>query len=99
MRLWCKFAERLNLPLSSVVIQKWNGAPLKQYLADVLDELQNYNPESECIIVADTSTDNSISLLEELFPSMQVIRGKRNCGFGSALTPKFGSPKTTMCYC
>ena len=70
----------------SVVIPSWNGAELlRQHLPAVLEELSGFNPVSECIVVDDGSTDNSIELLRRVFPQVRVISRKTNRGFGSSV--------------
>jgi GT2 family glycosyltransferase len=73
-------------PPVSIIIPNWNGATLlERYLPAVLAELHAYNPQSECIIVDDGSTDNSIDVLQERFSELAVISRKRNSGFSTAV--------------
>jgi GT2 family glycosyltransferase len=64
----------------SVIILNWNGQSLmEKFLPSVI---ANTPAEIAEIIVADNgSTDNSISMLNEKFPSIRVIRLERNYGF------------------
>ncbi|MDR1203387.1 MAG: glycosyltransferase family 2 protein [Tannerellaceae bacterium] len=64
----------------SVVILNWNG---RQLLEQFLPSVINYSPaEYVEVIVADNgSTDDSISMLEEKFPQVGIIRLFDNYGF------------------
>ena len=64
----------------SVIILNWNGQSLmEKFLPSVI---ANTPAEIAEIIVADNgSTDNSIAMLNEKFPSIRVIRLERNYGF------------------
>lgn len=64
----------------SVVILNWNGANLlRQFLPSVIKHTPSSYAE---IVVADNgSTDNSVELLETLFPSVRIIAFDRNYGF------------------
>ena len=65
---------------TSVVILNWNGAALlKKFLPTVLMHTQTENCE---VVVADNnSTDNSVALLKEQFPSVKLILLDKNYGF------------------
>lgn len=76
-----------NPPISSlpikkvaVVILNWNGAKLME---EFLPSVVAYSPaELAEVVVADNgSTDNSIALLQEKFPSVRIIRLDKNYGF------------------
>lgn len=62
----------------AVVILNWNGAKLlQQFLPSVIQYSQNAT-----IYVADNaSTDDSISLLKQHFPTVKIIQNKENYGF------------------
>lgn len=64
----------------AVVILNWNGAKLME---EFLPSVVAYSPaELAEIVVADNgSTDNSIAVLEEKFPSVRIIRLDKNYGF------------------
>lgn len=64
----------------SVVILNWNGAEmLRRYLPSVVE----YTPTTECeVVVADNgSTDESLSVLAEEFPTVRTIVLNKNYGF------------------
>ena len=63
----------------AIVILNWNGAKmLRQYLPSVLQ----YSREEATVIVADNaSTDDSLELLREHYPEVQLILFDKNWGF------------------
>ena len=68
-----------NLPSVAIVILNWNGADfLKKFLPSVIGSTY----KNKRIIVADNaSTDNSISVLKDLFPDVEIIINSINEGF------------------
>ena len=64
----------------AVIILNWNGAALlRKYLPSVV---QNTNPDIAQVVVADNgSTDESLAVLEQEFPSVKVIALDQNYGF------------------
>ncbi len=62
----------------AIVILNWNGAPLlKQFLPTVLQ----YSLGHSIYVIDNASTDDSVSLLQQEFPEVQLIRNKENLGF------------------
>ena len=64
----------------SVIILNWNGeALLKEFLPSVI----SHTPENmaDIIVVDNGSTDNSVAMLKEKFPSVRLILLVQNCGF------------------
>ncbi len=63
----------------AIVILNWNGKKLmEEFLPSVIDN----TPEWAEIFVADNgSTDNSVEMLHDLFPSVNIIRFTENFGF------------------
>lgn len=71
-----------RIPLVSVIIVNHNA---RQYLEACLRSLlSDTQPTDEIILVDNASTDNSVSYVQELFPSVQIIRNPTNLGFGQA---------------
>ena len=67
------------MPIVSVVILNWNG---QGFLAQFLPSILKTSYHNLRIYVADNaSTDNSISFLEEHYPSIEIIRNEENYGF------------------
>ncbi len=64
----------------SVVILNWNGRSL---LDTFLPGVLRYSPDSiaEVVVADNGSTDDSVALLQERFPSVRLIRLDRNYGF------------------
>lgn len=67
-------------PKVAIVILNWNGAKLlTQFLPSVIEFSKN---DSTRIIVADNgSTDNSLQILQESFPEVNILDLKQNYGF------------------
>lgn len=72
--------KKLNYdPLVSIVIAVWNG---EKYLNECISSLFNQSYKNlEIIIVDNASKDNSVKLVKENFPSVQVIQNSENLGF------------------
>ena len=63
---------------TSVIILNWNGATmLRQYLPSVLA----YTPDADIIVADNGSTDDSLEVLKNEFPSVKTIVLDRNYGF------------------
>ncbi len=67
------------MPKTAIVILNWNGAKmLRQYLPSVLQ----YSRDEATVYVADNaSTDDSLELLRQHFPEVQLILLEKNWGF------------------
>ena len=62
----------------SVVILNWNGsAMLQRFLPSVI----RYSEEAEIIVADNGSTDHSIDILQEKFPSVRILPFRENYGF------------------
>lgn len=62
----------------AVVILNWNGAKLlEQFLPSVVA----YSGEANIYVADNASTDNSIAVIKEQFPSVQIIQNEGNFGF------------------
>jgi len=70
----------MNIPKVAIVILNWNGAKLLQlFLPSVVEFSKN---ESTRIIVADNgSTDDSLQILRNQFPEVDILELKQNYGF------------------
>lgn len=69
-----------NLPLISIIIPNFNG---KQCLSNCLNSLLGlcYQKERlEIILVDDASTDNSVNLIRQKFPSVKIIQNEKKLG-------------------
>lgn len=73
-------SPHLSTKKVAIVILNWNGAKLME---EFLPSVIAYSPiERTEVVVADNgSTDNSIALLQEKFPSVRIIRLDKNYGF------------------
>jgi len=62
----------------AVVILNWNGAKyLKQFLPSILAHSQ----EADIIVIDNCSTDDSIQLLNDVYPAVKSIQLEKNYGF------------------
>ncbi|WP_080904576.1 glycosyltransferase family 2 protein [Parabacteroides sp. Marseille-P3160] len=82
----------------AVVILNWNGKELmEQFLPSVIAHSPQETAE---IVVADNgSTDASVAMLEEKFPSVRIIRIERNYGFAEGYNKaieEIGSPYVVL---
>src|SRR5512133_2373589 len=70
----------MSNPKVAIVILNWNGAKLlQQFLPSVVEFSKN---ESTRIIVADNgSTDDSLQILRNQFPEVDILELKQNYGF------------------
>ena len=77
----------------SVIILNWNGETLlKQFLPSVVEHT---SAELADVIVADNgSTDQSLSLLENDFPTVEIIRLEKNYGFADGYNQAIAAVKT-----
>jgi GT2 family glycosyltransferase len=61
-----------------VIILNWNGAKLlQQFLPTII----KFSPEATIIVANNASTDDSISMLKNSFPTVQIIQNQHNYGF------------------
>ena len=62
----------------AVVILNYNGAEmLRTFLPGVVE----YSPEAEVVVADNASTDDSVEVVQRLFPTVKLIRLERNWGF------------------
>ncbi len=62
----------------AVVILNWNGAKL---LKEFLPSVVKYSEEASIYVIDNASTDDSLLVLKEDFPSVKIIQNKENYGF------------------
>lgn len=62
----------------AVVILNWNGAKL---LEQFLPSVMAYSDEAKIYVADNASTDNSIAVIKEKFPSITIIQNDGNYGF------------------
>lgn len=69
----------------SIIIPNWNGAGLlRANLPSVVESRRNFTGNVEIIVVDDASTDSSVAVLQEEFPSVRLVAHRQNQGFGRA---------------
>lgn len=72
---------KLNMPELSVIIVTYNS---EDFIEECLESLyKNLGQiETEIIVVDNASTDKTVSLVEEKFPQIKLIKNEINVGFG-----------------
>jgi GT2 family glycosyltransferase len=74
-----------DIPVS-IIIPNYNGEQiLAKTLASVVEAGHAYPGECEIIVVDDASQDNSIKLVTENFPEINIVRHDTNKGFAEAV--------------
>src|SRR5207245_11567718 len=70
----------MSIPSVAIVALNWNG---REHLADCLASLaaQTYSGPFQVVLADNGSTDGSVDLVRERFPSVRIVRSKRNLGF------------------
>lgn len=69
----------------SIIVPSYNGAELlKKYLPDLILECENYEGETEIIIVDDGSTDPECDEIAALSPGIKIIKKEKNEGFAKS---------------
>lgn len=71
----------------AVVILNYNGAEM---LSRFLPSVVKYTPEAEIVVADNASTDNSLTVLTEDFPTVRVIQLDRNYGFADGYNKALG---------
>ena len=67
----------------SIVIVNYNGQEfLKDCLTSIMEQVKNIN--YEVIIVDNFSTDDSLKIIQDNFPTFKLICSDKNLGFGKA---------------
>ncbi|MFZ4106618.1 glycosyltransferase, partial [Flavobacterium sp.] len=64
----------------AVVILNWNGEKL---LEQFLPSIVSYSDEATIYVADNASTDNSITVIKEQFPSVTIIQNAANYGFAN----------------
>ncbi len=63
---------------TAVVILNWNG---KKLLQKFLPSVIQFSPSAPIYVIDNCSNDDSISLIKEQFPKVQIIQNEKNFGF------------------
>ncbi len=70
----------------SIIIPNYNGEKLlQQNLPAVISESENFNNDCEIIVVDDGSSDNSVKILQEQFPTVKLVQHEINKGFSEGI--------------
>lgn len=72
-----------NVIVLSICIVSWNSIQsLKKCIESILNECSKI--KKEIIVIDNNSDDETVTILEEIFPSVIIINNKENIGFGRA---------------
>ena len=66
------------MPLVAIAILNWNG---KHWLEKFLPNVILYSQEATIYVIDNASTDDSVNFLEQNFPTIKIIKNKKNTGF------------------
>lgn len=78
----------------SIVILNWNGAEmLRRYLPSVIE----HSPEADVVVADNGSTDDSLKVLAEHFPSVRTIPLDRNYGFAEGYNKAIEQTDSELC--
>lgn len=66
------------MPLVAIAILNWNG---KHWLEKFLPNVILYSQEATIYVIDNDSTDDSLKFLEQNFPTIKIIKNKKNTGF------------------
>lgn len=66
------------MPTLAIAILNWNG---KHWLEKFLPNVILYSQEASIYVIDNASTDDSVKFLEQNFPTIKIIKNKKNTGF------------------
>ncbi|WP_420317648.1 glycosyltransferase family 2 protein [Ekhidna sp.] len=69
------------MPKVCVIVVTYNG---EEYIMKCLSSLQGHSQDLHILVVDNDSKDQTVSIIEHNFPNVEVIRNKKNLGFGKA---------------
>lgn len=67
---------------TAIIIPNWNGAGM---IAECLESLRKQTLQTDIIVVDNGSTDDSVKIIEEQFPDVQLIKLAANAGFAGGV--------------
>lgn len=83
----------------TIVIPNFNGAALLQKnIPSVLKAMQAYPGKSALIVVDDGSQDNSLQVLKDQFPQVNVVIHAQNQGFAEAIHSGVNAAETELLF-
>ena len=62
----------------AIAILNWNG---KHWLEKFLPNVVEFSNEAQIYIIDNASTDDSVCFVEKYFPTVKIIKNKKNTGF------------------
>lgn len=86
-------------PPVTIVIPNFNGAALLQKnIPSVLKAMHAYSGETLLIVVDDGSQDNSLQVLQDQFPQVNVVIHAQNKGFAEAIHSGVNAAETELLF-
>lgn len=83
----------------TIIIPNYNGAHLlRKNLPTVQAAIAAYDNQSSIIVVDDGSADDSLSVLKQEFPEVQVVIHAKNQGFAEAVHSGVNAAKTELLF-
>ena len=70
----------MNKNRLAIAILNWNG---KKWLEKFLPIVVQHSPEADIYIIDNASEDDSVTFVENNFPSVKVIQNSKNEGFAA----------------
>lgn len=88
----------MNNPIT-VIIPNYNGAQLlRKNLPSVIAAIKTYGEQCPIIVVDDGSVDNSVTVLKQEFPEVEVVVHDTNKGFAEAIHTGVNAAKTELLF-
>ncbi|MFA6178532.1 MAG: glycosyltransferase [Candidatus Methylopumilus sp.] len=83
----------------TVVIPNYNGAHLlRKNIPSVMAAVQAYGGSGAIIVVDDGSVDNSLAILKQEFPDVEIVIHEKNKGFAEAIHSGVDAAKTELLF-
>lgn len=84
----------------SVVIPNYNGVRLlEENLPSVIRAMEEWGGPCEIILVDDCSSDDSVALVERLFPSVRLLVNETNLGFSRSCNRGMAEVRFPVAFC
>jgi N-acetylglucosaminyl-diphospho-decaprenol L-rhamnosyltransferase len=81
----------MSQPSFTSLIVTYNSA---SEIANLLNDLQSYIPDNQIIVIDNASRDETVDVVQECFPRVQLIQNTLNVGYAKAVNQGFELCKT-----
>ena len=83
LRIWKLFRWHIKMPKVSIIIVSFN---VRSYLVSAIDSILKSNYSNyEIIVVDNNSYDNTVDIVSDKYPKVNIISNDENVGFGKAV--------------